>query len=295
MGVFPSTRMYGVTRGGTIVDIEERYGPDNDVLWCRKRHPSGVCQKSSRADRARAGEHGDGQEPAADEAEREDHTGEVAGKGLERHGSLGCALDGGLAVGMQGLGGGHDDGEHDLHIVELFELQSEDGPSLDAFRTGAPVVNQDLESVNGRWPRFGAKAIECDFRSVHALPMRLRGVTIGALSLFRTHEGAMEEGDVMAAQALADVATVAILHHRAASEAQLVNDQLNHALNSRIVIEQAKGVVAERTGLDMEQAFARLRHHALNHNQRLVDVAHAVVDGTLKPEAFDPPGTSRRP
>jgi GAF domain-containing protein len=123
--------------------------------------------------------------------------------------------------------------------------------------------------------------------------MRLRGVTIGALSLFRVHEGAMEEGDVAAAQALADVATVAILHHRAASEAQLVNEQLNHALNSRIVIEQAKGVVAERTGLDMDQAFARLRSHARNHNQRLVDTAHAVVEGTLKPEAFDSPGPLR--
>jgi GAF domain-containing protein len=174
-----------------------------------------------------------------------------------------------------------------VRAVELFELQSEEGPSLDAFRTGAAVVNQHLESVNSRWPRFAAKAIECDFRSVHALPMRLRGVTIGALSLFRAHDGAMEEGDVMAAQALADVATVAIIHHRAASEAQLVIEQLNHALNSRIVIEQAKDVVAERTGLDMEQAFARLRNHARNHNLRLVDVAHAVVDGSLKSEAFD--------
>ncbi len=179
------------------------------------------------------------------------------------------------------------DSSEAVRAVELFELQSEEGPSLDAFRTGAPVVNQDLESVNGRWPRFAAKAIECDFRSVHALPMRLRSVTIGALSLFRTRDGALEEGDVMAAQALADVATIAIIHHRAATEAHLVNEQLNHALNSRIVIEQAKGVVAERTGLDMDQAFARLRHHARNHNLRLVDAARAVIEGTLKPEAFD--------
>jgi GAF domain-containing protein len=180
-----------------------------------------------------------------------------------------------------------------VRAVELFELQSEEGPSLDAFRTGAPVVNQDLETVNGRWPRFAARAIACDLRSVHALPMRLRGLTIGALSLFRAHEGAMEESDVIAAQALADVATVSILHHRAASEAQLVNEQLNHALSSRIVIEQAKGVVAERTGLDMEEAFARLRYHARNHNLRLVDAAQAVIDGTLKPETFDLPSSTR--
>jgi GAF domain-containing protein len=181
-----------------------------------------------------------------------------------------------------------------VRAVELFELQSEEGPSLDAFRTGTPVVNQDLETVNGRWPHFAPRAIECDFRSVHALPMRLRSVTIGALSLFRADEGALEEGDVIAAQALADVATVAIIHHRAATEAQLVNEQLNHALNSRIVIEQAKGVVAERTGFDMEQAFALLRNHARNHNLRLVDTARAVVDGTLNPEAFDLPGSSQR-
>jgi len=181
-----------------------------------------------------------------------------------------------------------------VRAVELFELQSEEGPSLDAFRTGAPVVNQHLETVNGRWPRFAARAIECEFRSVHALPMRLRSVTIGALSLFRAHEGAMEENDVIAAQALADVATVAIIHHRAATEAQLVNEQFNHALTSRAVIEQAKDLVAERTGLDMEQAFVRLRHHARNQNLRLVDVAHAVNDGSLKPEALDPPGSSRR-
>jgi AmiR/NasT family two-component response regulator len=88
-------------------------------------------------------------------------------------------------------------------------------------------------------------------------------------------------------------ATIAIVHHRAASEAQLVNEQLTHALNSRIVIEQAKGILAERTGLDMEQAFTRLRNHARSHNLRLVDVAQAVIDGTLKPEAFDQLRSSR--
>jgi len=181
-----------------------------------------------------------------------------------------------------------------VQVVELFELQAEEGPSLDAFRTGVAVVNQDLESVNGRWPRFAAKAIECDFRSVHALPMRLHGVIIGALSLFRAHEGPLEESDVVAAQAMADVATVSIIHHRAASNAQIVIEQLTHALNSRVVIEQAKGVVAEQTGLDMDQAFGRLRHHARNHNLRLVDAAHAVIDGTLNAKTLDPPGSSGR-
>jgi uncharacterized protein with PIN domain len=152
-------------------------------------------------------------------------------------------------------------------------------------------VNQDLESINGRWPRFATKAIECNFRSVHALPMRLRGVIIGALSLFRAHEGALEDSDVVAAQAMADVATVSIIHHRAASNAQIVIEQLTHALNSRVVIEQAKGVVAEQTGLDMDQAFGRLRNHARNHNLRLVDAAHAVIDGTLNAKTLDRPGS----
>jgi GAF domain-containing protein len=171
-----------------------------------------------------------------------------------------------------------------VRVVELFELQAEEGPCLDSYRTGSPIVNQDLATVNGRWPRFAQVALDAGFRSVHALPMRLRGETIGALNLFRSDLGDLEELDVMAAQALADVATIAILHHRAASEAQLVNEQLTLALNSRIVIEQAKGILAERMGLDMEHAFTRLRKYARDHNIRLVEVARGVVDGSVKAE-----------
>jgi len=127
-------------------------------------------------------------------------------------------------------------------------------------------------------------ALEAGFLSVQALPMRLRGVTIGALNLFRTEKGTLEESDVVAARALTDVATIAILQHRAAIQAHLLVDQLNHALNSRVMIEQAKGVLAERAGLDMEAAFAWLRKHARDHNQLLVDVAHSIIDGTLMPK-----------
>jgi GAF domain-containing protein len=168
-----------------------------------------------------------------------------------------------------------------MRLLELFELQAQDGPCLDCYRRGEPVVNKNLGAIDGRWPRFTPVAIEAGFRSVHALPMRLRGMIIGALNLFRSGEGTMEEADLLAAQALADVATIAILQHRAASEAQVLNEQLNHALNSRIIIEQAKGVVAERAGLDIEHAFARLRGYARNNNLRLVDVAQRVLDGTL--------------
>jgi GAF domain-containing protein len=175
-----------------------------------------------------------------------------------------------------------------MRVLELFQLQSQEGPCLDCYRTGQPVVNQDLATVNGRWPRFAVEALAAGFRSVHALPMRLRGSVIGALNLFHVDTGEMRQDDVVAAQAMADVATIAVLQHRAALEAQVLNEQLNHALNSRIVIEQAKGMLAERVGADMEEAFAKLRHYARSRNIRLVDVAGDVVSGTLRPSAFDP-------
>jgi hypothetical protein len=119
--------------------------------------------------------------------------------------------------------------------------------------------------------------------------MRLRGTVIGALNLFHVETGRIRQADVDAAQALADVATIAILQNRAWNEAQQVNEQLNHALNSRIVIEQAKGMIAERAGLDMEQAFSSLRTYARDHNLRLVDICGNVIDGTLPATAFEPP------
>jgi transcriptional regulator with GAF, ATPase, and Fis domain len=174
-------------------------------------------------------------------------------------------------------------------VLELFELQSQEGPCLDCYRTGQPVVNQDLATVNGRWPRFAAEALAAGFHSVHALPMRLRGTVIGALNLFHIEPGEMRQADVAAAQAMADVATIGVLQHRAALEAQVLNEQLNHALNSRIVIEQAKGIIAERESLNMEQAFSTLRNHARSHNLRLADVAGDVIGGTLAASALDRP------
>ena len=178
-----------------------------------------------------------------------------------------------------------------MRVVELFEIQSQEGPCLDCFRTGQQVLNQDLNLVNGRWPRFAPVALEAGFNSVHALPMRLRGTVMGALNLFHVEPGGMRQADIAAAQAMADIATIAVLQHRATLEAQLVNEQLNHALNSRIVIEQAKGMLAERRNLDMEQAFAQLRTHARNHNLRLADVARDLIGGELAAESLDPPRT----
>ena len=175
-----------------------------------------------------------------------------------------------------------------MRVLELFELQANDGPCPDCYLSGKPVVNQDLATVNGRWPRFAPEALAAGFRSVRALPMRLRGSVIGALNLFRAEAGEMCEADVDAAQALADVATIAILQHRASLEAQVVNQLRQHALNSRIVIEQAKGVVAEREGLDMGQAFMALRNHARNHNLRLVVLAEDVIGGSLAGSVLGP-------
>lgn len=176
-----------------------------------------------------------------------------------------------------------------MRVLELFEIQSHEGPCLDCHRTGEPIVNHRLADDDDRWPRFSTEALEAGFKSVHALPMRLRDVTIGALNLFRVDEGALNEADVHAAQALADVATIAVLQHRDVRDAQVLNQQLHHALNSRIVLEQAKGMVAAGAGIDIDQAFSWLRHHARSRNLRLVDVAHAIANGALPPTSLSAP------
>jgi len=168
-----------------------------------------------------------------------------------------------------------------MRVVELFELQHEEGPCLDCYQSGEPVLNQGLGAANARWPRFAPVASEAGFRMAHALPMRLRGNVVGALNLFQSDIRPIDPGDLTVGQAMADVGTIAVFHHRATVEAQTINEQLAHALNSRIAIEQAKGVLAEREGLTMEEAFSGLRYHARSHNLRLVTVAERVIAGTL--------------
>jgi transcriptional regulator with GAF, ATPase, and Fis domain len=166
-------------------------------------------------------------------------------------------------------------------VLELLQLQHDQGPCLDCYRTGMAVTLPDVDQAVNRWPIFVAETRAAGYRSVHALPMRLRDDVIGTLNLFRTRPGALDTADARISQALADVATIAILQERAIRHQEMLAEQLQHALTSRIVIEQAKGVLAERGGLDMEQAFDRLRRHARNTNARLTDVAHGVVEGTL--------------
>lgn len=175
-----------------------------------------------------------------------------------------------------------------MRVVELFELQAREGPCLDAFHTGERVSHERLTAGAGRWPRFATVAVQAGFHSVFALPMRLREVIIGALNLFSVEETPMRENDVVVARAFADLATISVLQQRAFADAQRLNEQLANALTSRVLIEQAKGVLFERAGIDMAEAFARLRAYARNHNLRLTDVAQAAIDGTLDAAAWTP-------
>jgi hypothetical protein len=168
-----------------------------------------------------------------------------------------------------------------MELLELFEIQQDEGPCLDCYRTGNPVRCPDLSAAVGRWPRFAPEALAHGYGSVYALPMRLRAQVIGSLNLLRELPGELDANDLVAAQALADVATIGILQQRAASEQRLLAEQLQYALDSRVTIEQAKGVIAEHARLDMDAAFSALRQYARNHNERLVEVAHNVAARTL--------------
>jgi transcriptional regulator with GAF, ATPase, and Fis domain len=162
-------------------------------------------------------------------------------------------------------------------LLELFQIQHHEGPCLDAFVSQAPVVNADLSQAADRWPLFAPRAAESGFRSVHALPLRLRQQVIGALNLFGTGTGTLAPADVQVVQALADVATIGLLQERAIRRGEVLTEQLQGALNSRVVIEQAKGALARTHNVGVDAAFEKLRSYARNHNRKLSDVAHAVI------------------
>jgi hypothetical protein len=144
---------------------------------------------------------------------------------------------------------------HEPEVLELLELQHDEGPSFDCYRTGVPVICEDLGAASGRWPRLAAQALASGWASIYALPMHLREDVIGTLELLRAAPGPLPPSDLVAAQALADVATIGILQHRAAEEHRLLAEQLQYALDSRVVIEQAKGVLAEAARLEMGRSF----------------------------------------
>lgn len=168
-----------------------------------------------------------------------------------------------------------------IALLELFQVQNEEGPCLDSFRTGEVVVNADLASGSA-WPRFAAESVAAGFPSVCAVPLRLRDVILGGLNLFMTEPRGLSPSDVDLARALADVASIAIIQDQAARDAADREARLQHALNSRVAIEQAKGMLAEHAAVDMDEAFNRLRQFARNHNRRLTEVAQSLAAGHLK-------------
>ncbi|HUR52331.1 MAG TPA: GAF and ANTAR domain-containing protein [Mycobacteriales bacterium] len=174
--------------------------------------------------------------------------------------------------------------------LEAFQVQRGQGPCRDCYNDGLPVLVPDLAAEVGRWPQFVPHALGLGFVSVHAVPLRLRGNVLGALGLFGSAAGCLNDEDLRLGQALADVATIALVQDRTAADAAAVNAQLQHALDSRVVLEQAKGVLSYSGELDMHDAFSLLRRYARSHNLKIADVALALVNRSLAAQEVLSPG-----
>lgn len=168
-------------------------------------------------------------------------------------------------------------------LLELFQLQTDDGPCPESFRTGRAVHSPDLELDADRWPELVRHAVHNGYHAVHAHPLALREETVGALNLFSTGTGPIPDADLHLAGALGTVTTISVLRERAVAGHAELAGQLQAALDSRVLVEQAKGVLAERRGVVPEDAFAVLRSYARRNNRRLSDVAGEVVAGSLDP------------
>jgi GAF domain-containing protein len=171
-----------------------------------------------------------------------------------------------------------------MRLVEFFELQVEEGPCFDAYRDGTPVLCDSPEDAETRWPRFAPHARESGFVTVSAVPLRLRAEVIGALNLFSSRPGALNADDVGVAQAMADIATIGILQARVIEDKNVFSSQLELALESRVAIEQAKGIVAEHNQISVDTAFELIRRYTRDHNRLLSETARQLIDGTLAPE-----------
>lgn len=172
--------------------------------------------------------------------------------------------------------------EEKTRLLELFQLRNSEGPGLDCHQGAEPVACPDLARAGGRWPKFSREAENAGFRSVYALPMRLREEVIGALNLFDTRPAPLDDDGLCLARALADIATIGILHHRTWQRQEIVTAQLQTALNSRVIIEQAKGVLAERLRVSVDDAFGVLRAYARSNNRKILSVANGIIDRTVE-------------
>ena len=170
-------------------------------------------------------------------------------------------------------------------LLELFQIQNDEGPCLDSYRTGTVVADASLDA-DSVWPRFAKESVRSGFPSVCAVPLRLKSRTLGCLNMFMSEPVALSDAEVSLAQALADVSSIAIVQDQATREAAMREGHLQHALTSRISIEQAKGMIAERAGVDMDDAFKRLRTFARSSNRLLTEVAESVVAGTIGIESL---------
>lgn len=166
------------------------------------------------------------------------------------------------------------------HLAALFELDAESGPSAHAFATAATLADLDLSSAETPWPQFALAAMATGFTEAHALPLRLRGTVIGVLSLLCVQPGGLSTADAGLAQGFADVATIGILSRRGLHQAEVLTAQLKTALTSRVIIEQAKGMLAERLQVRIDQAYELMRGHARSHNQPVAQIAREVTEGS---------------
>lgn len=180
------------------------------------------------------------------------------------------------------------------HQLELVQLRSGQGPCVDSFRTARQVHAADIADGAARWPRFAAAAQRFGFRGAHALPLRCRDHTLGAVNLFSTAAGPLPAADLLAGQALADVASVALLQDRALGEVHRITEHLQQTLNNRVIVEQAKGALGERAGLDPEEIYIRLRRYARAHNLKVGDVARQVMARTVDTTTMLGPDPHRR-
>ncbi len=171
-------------------------------------------------------------------------------------------------------------------VLELFELQNDEGPCLDCFNSGRAVVNTGPEEAATRWPQFHSAATTVGYQSAHAIPLRLRNTVIGAMNLFCLESTRLDESEVALGQALADIATIGLLQERAVHQSGLIAEQLQTALNSRILIEQAKGVLLASAGIDVDQAFQLIRAYSRRTNQPLKKVSNDVITRELTAEAL---------
>lgn len=167
--------------------------------------------------------------------------------------------------------------DEDTRLIELMQLQSGQGPCIRCIQTGQPVIVPDAWALTNQWADFRRTSIELNLRAAHCVPMRLRGTTIGSLNLFRAQPGHLDTDDITVIQAFADVATIAVLQQRALEESSIIQQQLQHALDSRIIIEQAKGIIAYTHNTDIDHAFQILRDHARATSTPITDVARRIL------------------